>query len=228
MHQRAQAIQAQFSELTSHAHENLSGVRVVRAYRQEGAEIAHFRGAERGVPADEPGPGPGAGTLLPPAAPLGGLSAVVVLYVGGKLVMAGQVTVGEFVAFGVYLGMLVWPMIALGWAVNLVQRGAASMARINQLFREQPAITEPGEPHRTCRPREAGGPWSSTASGSATPARTSVDGCSQDISFTVEPGRSLAIVGATGSGKSTLVDLIVRAYDPDRGACSRRTWMCGS
>ena len=126
VHRRSQAIQAHFSELTSHAHENLSGVRVVRAYRQEEAETAHFLGLSEEYLQKNLGLARVQGLFFPLLTSMGGLSAVVVLYVGGQQVMAGQVTVGEFVAFGVYLAMLVWPMIALGWAVNLVQRGAAS------------------------------------------------------------------------------------------------------
>ncbi len=95
------------------------------------------------------------GLFFPLLTLLGGLSALTVLYAGGRLVMAGTVTVGQFVAFGIYLGMLVWPMIALGWAVNLVQRGAASMGRINQLFREKPAITGADPPR--CPPTRGGG-----------------------------------------------------------------------
>jgi ATP-binding cassette subfamily B protein len=113
--------------------------------------------------------------------------------------------------------MLVWPMIALGWAINLVQRGAASMARINQLFAEPPAITDPAAPEalppaRGPRAVEFRDVWFRY------PGAVERGWVLQTISFRVEPGRSLAIVGATGSGKSTLVDLLVRTYDPDRGA----------
>src|ERR671921_178200 len=146
IHLRSQAIQAQFSELTTHAHENLSGVRVVRAYRQEAAEIEHFRQLSEQYLERNLGLARVQGAFYPLLSLLGGASGLVVLYAGGRLVMAGSVSAGEFVAFGVYLAMLVWPMIALGWAVNLVQRGAASMGRINQLFHEQPAITSPATP----------------------------------------------------------------------------------
>jgi ATP-binding cassette subfamily B multidrug efflux pump len=217
IHQRTQAIQAQFSELTSHAHENLSGVRVVRSYRQEAAEIAHFQGLNETYQERNLNLARVQGAFFPLLSLLGGLSGLTVLYAGGLLVMAGRVSVGEFVAFGVYLGMLVWPMIALGWAVNLVQRGAASMGRINQLFHEGPAITGPVAPVRL--PSASGGRalefqnvWFSY------PGARERGWVLQDITFKVQPGTSLAIVGATGSGKSTLVDLIVRTYDPERGA----------
>jgi ATP-binding cassette, subfamily B, multidrug efflux pump len=216
VHRRTQAIQAHFSDLTSHAHENLSGVRVVRAYRQEDAEIAHFRGLSEEYLQRNLSLARVQGLFFPLLTTMGGLSAVTVLYVGGRLIMAGQVTVGEFVAFGVYLAMLVWPMIALGWAVNLVQRGAASMARINELLREQPAITSPA----------AGLPLPAARGGRTVefdrvwfryPASGERGWVLQDVSFTVEAGKSLAIVGATGSGKSTLVDLLARTHDPTRG-----------
>jgi len=217
MHRRSQEIQAQFSELTSHAHENLSGVRVVRSYRQERAEIAHFRALNDTYLYRNLGLARVQGAFFPLLTLLGGLSGVVILYAGGKLVMAGSVSIGQFVAFGVYLAMLVWPMIALGWAFNLVQRGAASMGRINQLFREDPAITSPPSP--TALPPATGARavefrdvWFSY------PGARERGWVLQDISFRVERGSSLAIVGPTGSGKSTLVDLIVRTYDPDRGA----------
>lgn len=217
IHRRSQAIQAQFSDLTSQAHENLSGVRVVRAYRQERAEIAQFRELSEVYLRKNLKLARVQGSFFPLLTLLGGLSAVVVLYVGGRLIVAGQVTVGEFVAFGVYLAMLVWPMIALGWAVNLVQRGAASMARINQLFRERPAIADPRSP-AVLPPARGGRTVAYQGVWFRYPGTSDRGWALQDVSFRVEAGRSLAIVGATGSGKSTLVDLLVRTYDPDRGA----------
>ena len=158
------------------------------------------------------------GLFFPLLTLLGGLSAVVVLYAGGQLVMSGEVSVGAFVAFGVYLGMLVWPMIALGWAVNLVQRGAASMGRINQLFREPPAITEPNAPAVLPPVTSEGGRTVEFRGVTfAYPGARTRGSVLQEISFRIAAGRSLAVVGATGSGKSTLVDLLVRTYDPDEG-----------
>lgn len=219
VHRRTQAIQAQFSELSSQAHENLSGIRVVRAYRQEQAEIAAFRDLSEEYLGRNLKLARVQGLFFPLLTLLGGLSALVVLYVGGRLVMRGGVSVGEFVAFGVYLGLLVWPMIALGWAVNLVQRGSASMARINELFRHRPAIADPAAPlelpsARGGRAVAYDGVWFRY------PGEADRGWALQDVSFRIEPGRSLAIVGATGAGKSTLVDLLVRTYDVDRGAIS--------
>jgi ATP-binding cassette subfamily B protein len=216
IHRRSQAIQAQFSDLTTQAHENLSGVRVVRAYRQERAEIAQFRELSEVYLGKNLELARVQGLFFPLLTLLGGLSGVVVLYVGGGLVISGSVTVGEFVAFGVYLAMLVWPMIALGWAVNLVQRGAASMARINQLFQEPAAIADPAAAI-DLPPPSRGRAVAFERVWFRYPGAADRGWALQDVTFRVEPGRSLAIVGATGSGKSTLVDLLVRTYDPDRG-----------
>jgi ATP-binding cassette subfamily B multidrug efflux pump len=217
VHRRTQAIQAKFSDLTSQAHENLSGVRVIRAYRQEAAEIAAFRGLSEEYLARNLSLARVQGLFFPLLTLLGGLSALVVLYVGGRLVMENRVTVGEFVAFGVYLGMLVWPMIALGWAVNLVQRGAASMARINELFRQRPAVAGPSAP-RPLPPARGGRVVEFDRVWFRYPGDVARGWALEDVSFRVDAGRSLAIVGATGAGKSTLVDILVRTYDPDRGA----------
>ena len=216
IHHRSQEIQEQFSQLTSHAHENISGVRVVRSYRQENAETEHFRTLNDTYLIRNLGLARVQGAFFPLLTLLGGLSGLVILYAGGQLVIRGSVTVGEFVAFGVYLAMLVWPMIALGWAFNLVQRGAASMGRINQLFAERPAITGAASPVPLpivagSRSVEFRNVWFRY------PGALDRGWVLQDISFKVEAGSSLAIVGPTGSGKSALVDLIVRTYDPERG-----------
>jgi len=192
-------------------------VRVIRAYRQERAETAHFQALNDTYLLRNLGLARVQGAFFPLLSLLGGLSALVILYTGAQLVMRGSVTVGEFVAFGVYLAMLVWPMIALGWAFNLVQRGAASMGRINQIFAERPVITSAASPvslppGTRSRAVEFQGVWFRY------PGAGERGWVLQDISFKVEPGSSLAIVGPTGAGKSTLVDLIARTHDPDLGA----------
>jgi ATP-binding cassette subfamily B protein len=216
IHRRTLEIQNQFGELTNFVHENLSGVRVVRAYRQEHAETAAFRRLNDEYQGRNLSLAKVQGIFYPVLTLFGGLGGAAILYVGGRLVVAGVVSVGAFVAFGVYLAMLVWPMIALGWAINLVQRGAAAMARINQVLDERPAIVSPAAPAPL--PPAAGaralaveGVWFRYPNA---PERGWV---LEDVSFSIAPGRSLAIVGATGSGKTTLVDLFVRTYDPDHG-----------
>ena len=216
IHHRTLDIQNQFGELTNFVHENLSGVRVVRAYRQERAETDAFRRLNEDYRRRNLALAKVQGVFYPVLTLFGGLGAAAVLYVGGGLVLQGEVSVGAFIAFGVYLAMLVWPMIALGWAINLFQRGAASMARINQLLRERPSIVSPSSaaglpPAQGARALTVDGVWFRYPNA---PERGWV---LQDVSFYVAPGRSLAVVGATGAGKSTLVDLLVRTYDPDRG-----------
>jgi len=216
IHRRTLDIQNRFGELTNFVHENLSGVRVVRAYRQERAETEAFRRLNDDYRQRNLGLARVQGVFFPVFSLFGGLAAVVILYVGGKLVLAGTVTVGSFVAFGVYLAMLVWPMIALGWAINLVQRGGAAMARINQIFRERSTIMSPASPAmlppaRGARALTVEGVWFRY------PNAQERGWVLEDVSFHLEPGRSLAVVGATGAGKTTLVDLLVRTYDPDRG-----------
>ena len=216
IHRRSEAIQAQFSALTTHAHEVLSGVRIVRAYRQEAAELGHFRGLNDEYARRNLALARVQGMFHPLLGFLGGLGAVALLHAGGRLVVAGDVTVGEFVAFGVYLATLVWPMIALGWVVSLVQRGAASMGRINELFAHVPAVQSPAEP-RTLPPPRGGRALALDGVWFRYPGAADRGWVLEDISFEVPAGTALAIVGPTGSGKSTLVDLLVRTYDPDRG-----------
>ncbi|MEO8226282.1 MAG: ABC transporter ATP-binding protein, partial [Gemmatimonadota bacterium] len=216
IHRRYESIQAQFSALTTHAHENLSGVRIVRAYRQERAEEAQFQRLNNEYSRRNLALARVQGLFHPLLAMIGGLGAVAVIWIGGKQVIAAQVTVGEFVAFGIYLVTLVWPMIALGWVINLVQRGAASMGRINQLFRESPGITDPAEP-LSLPPATGARALAFEHVWFRYPNAPERGWVLEDISFELAAGQSLAVVGATGSGKTTLADLIVRAYDPDRG-----------
>ncbi len=216
IHRRTLIIQAAFSDLTSAVHENLSGARIVRAYRQEKAEIERFRTINAEYAFRNLSLARVMGAFHPLLGLMGGLGGVAVIWVGGRLVMQGTITEGEYVAFTVYLIMLVWPMIALGWVVNLVQRGAASMGRINALFDTSPAIASPVQPvslppARPARALTFEGVWFRY------PNASDRGWVLQDVSFHLPAGRSLGVVGATGSGKTTLAELIVRAYDPDRG-----------
>ncbi|HEX5817453.1 MAG TPA: ABC transporter ATP-binding protein [Gemmatimonadales bacterium] len=216
VHERSRAIQEQFGTMSTYVQEHLSGVRVVRAYRQERAEERHFgelndEYLKRNLAMAKV---QGAFHALMPL--LGGLGGVIVLFTGGRLVIAGTITAGAFVAFSVYLAMLVWPMIALGWAINLLQRGAAAIQRINELLHQAPAITSPPSPAAL---PAASGARSVTFEDVwfRYPAVRDRGWALQGVAFHVPAGRSLAIVGATGAGKSTVAELLGRAFDPDQG-----------
>jgi ATP-binding cassette, subfamily B, multidrug efflux pump len=218
IHDRFEAVQEHFSTVTTHAQENIAGVRVVRAYRQEAPEIARFGGlndeyVRRNIRLVKLW-----GLMNPGFGLLAGLAGAIVLGFGGTLVVRGQITVGEFVAFGLYLAMLTWPMIALGWVINLFQRAAASMARLNQLFGITPTIQSPSGP-RPVPPAAAGRSIEFRRVGFHYPAPEGEPPrwVLRDISFTVPAGGTLGVVGATGSGKSALIDLIPRLYDPQEG-----------
>jgi ATP-binding cassette, subfamily B, multidrug efflux pump len=216
IHRRTLRIQSAFSDLTSAVHENLSGARIVRAYRQENAEIERFSSINADYASRNLALARVSGAFHPLMALLGGLGAVVVIWIGGRLVIQGTITAGAFVGFGVYLVMLVWPMIALGWVVNLVQRGEASMGRLNELFDSSPAITSPETP-RVLPPAVAARSLAFEGVWFRYPAAHERGWVLQDISFQIPAGGSLGIVGPTGAGKTSLVELITRAYDPERG-----------
>ncbi len=218
IHDRFEAVQEHFSTLTTRAQENLSGARIVRAYRQEAAEIARFGAINEQYLALNMSLVRLWGTLNPLFAFFGGLGAVIVLGAGGALTINGTISVGSFVAFGMYLTMLTWPMIALGWVVNLFQRGEASMGRLVEILDVRPTISgEKPVQHlpqtgsgRTIEFRKVSFHYPSDAAGEPRWVL-------RNVSFSVPAGATLGVVGATGSGKSALIDLIPRIYDPQEG-----------
>jgi ATP-binding cassette, subfamily B, multidrug efflux pump len=221
IHTRFERVQEHFGTLTTRAQENLAGVRIVRAYRQEGAEIARFGALNDEYLAKNMHLVRLYGAMNPAFALLAGLGGVAVLGLGGALVLRGSITVGSFVAFGLYLGILTWPLIALGWVINLFQRGAASMARLNQIFVASPAVTSPAAGRVHHLPPATGGrslEFRRVSFHYPTPPGEDPRWVLRDISFTLPAGGTLGVVGATGSGKSTLIDLIPRLYDPQEGA----------
>ena len=218
IHNRFEEVQEHFSTLTTRAQENVSGVRVVRAYRQEGGEIARFEALNEEYLTKNMRLVRLYGAMNPVLALLAGLGAVAVLGLGGLLVVRGAISVGSFVAFGLYLGILTWPLIALGWVINLFQRGAASMTRLNEIFDARPLVTSAAAP-RTLAPAAAGRTLEFRGVGFhyPTPDGEPVRWALRGVSFTVPAGGTLGVVGATGSGKSALIDLIPRLYDPQEG-----------
>jgi len=218
IHRRFEAVQEHFSTMTTHVQENFSGVRVVRAYRQERAETARFAALNETYLQRNMSLAKLYGAMNPTFGLLAGLSVVVVLGLGGQLVVNGTISVGAFVAFGFYVGILTWPLIALGWVINLFQRGAASMERLLEILDAQAAVRSPDSP-RALPPAQGGRALEFRDVGFHFPAAPGREPrwVLRHVSFRVPAGATLAVVGATASGKSTLIDLIPRLHDPQEG-----------
>src|SRR5579883_82908 len=221
IHRRFEAVQDHFGALTTHAQENLSGTRIVRAYRQEPRELVRFGALNEAYLTKNMSLATLYGAMNPAFSLLAGLAAVVVLGVGGALALRGVITIGEFVMFGIYLSFLTWPLIALGWVINLFERGAASMGRLNEIFAARSAVVEPAHP-RTLPPLAPGVRGRSIEFrhvGFHYPPREGQTPrwVLRDISFTIPAGATLGVVGAIGSGKTALIDLIPRIFDPQEG-----------
>jgi ATP-binding cassette subfamily B protein len=216
IHRRFERIQEQLSDLSAVTQEALAGVRVVRAYRQEQAELERFRVSNEEYVHRNKALIRLQGTFYPSMSVFMGLGALLVLWLGSREVVAGRMTVGELVALNSYLMMLSWPMIAFGWVTNMLQRGMASWKRMLEVLETPPAITD----------AEARGIQSiegriefrnltfrfpSTASGQADAPVL------DDVSAVLPAGKTTAIVGATGSGKSTMLALLPRLHEPPPG-----------
>lgn len=217
IHLRFEDIQQQYSTMSTMVQESLTGMRIVRAYNQEADQAEQFSVHNEEYRARNMSLAQASAAFHPLMGLMAGVGMVIVLWVGGQQVMNEVITIGDYVAFFFYLALLIWPMIALGWVVSLFQRGAASMARLNTILERKPTIVGPaltgivGVPVMAIRGEVEFRDVSFTYPGTE---RTVLDG----ISFRVEPGTTVAIVGPTGSGKSTLVSLIPRLYDPTSGA----------
>jgi ATP-binding cassette subfamily B protein len=213
IHRRFETIQAQLSDISAVAQEALSGVRVVRAYGQEDEELARFERSNAEYLARNRGLIALQGAFFPSMTLFLGFGALLVLWLGSREVILGRITVGELVAFNAYLVMLSWPMIAFGWVTNMLQRGLASWKRMLEVLDAPAAISD----------------------AEATDALQGVAGVRgriefrhltfaygdravlSDVSAVVEPGQTVALVGATGSGKSTLISLLPRLHEPPPG-----------
>jgi len=211
IHERFERIQAMFSDISARAQENFSGARVVRAYVQEEAEIAAFEEANQEYIRRCLKLVRLMGMLWPTLETTLGLAVVLVLWLGGREVLLGRISVGKFVAFNTYMVQLTWPIIALGWVINIFQRGTASMGRINELLIEKPEIID--TPTLDAPQQIVGDIEFRHLSYSYNGAPVL-----HDINLRIPAGSSLAIVGPTGSGKTTLVNLIPRVYDAARGS----------
>jgi ATP-binding cassette subfamily B protein len=212
IHVKAERIQDHLGELSSMVQENLTGVRIVRAYNQEHAQESEFDALNREYLERNMALARTSAVFQPSLAVLTGLGLLAVLWFGGRQAMTGAISSGDFVAFIFYLAMLTWPMIALGWVINLFQRGAASMGRINRIMQAVPAIAEPEAPLDVPRIR---GDVEFRGVSFRYPGTDRL--VLRDVSFRIEAGQTVAIVGPTGSGKSTIIALLTRRYDPADG-----------
>jgi len=227
IHKRFEQIQAQLSDVSAVAQEALAGVRVVRAYRQESTELDRFRRSNleylqrnRRLIALQ-------GFFFPCMSLFLGLGALLVVWLGGREVIRGRITLGQFVAFNAYLTMLAWPMIAFGWVTNMLQRGMASWKRMLEVLDTEPAIRDedarlkPRAPSRLPPLLEREASAERAIRGEiefrdlvfAYGNTTVLD----HVSATIPAGQTVALVGVTGSGKSTLISLLARLHDPPPG-----------
>jgi ATP-binding cassette, subfamily B, multidrug efflux pump len=209
IHDRFEKIQAMFSEISARAQENFSGARLIRAYVQEEAEIKAFEGENQEYIRRSLGLVRLMGMLWPTLEFMLGCAAVLVLWLGGREVLAGHIDFGQYVSFSAYMAQLTWPIIALGYVINLFQRGTASLGRLNEIMQEQPEIKDDtGAQERDI-----------TGEIEFRHLNFSYDGkpVLHDVNLRIPAGSSLAIVGPTGSGKTTLVNLIPRIYDAEPG-----------
>ncbi len=210
IHRRFERIQAMFSDISAKAQENFSGARLIRAFAQEEAEIASFETANREYIKRSLHLVRLMAMLWPTLEFVLGLSLMITLLVGGHEVVAHRISVGQFTAYMVYMVQLTWPMIAVGWVVNLFQRGTASVVRIDELLKQQPSIAD--EPSAQDIP--VTGEIEFRNLSFAYPGGPPV---LENINLHIPAGSSLAIVGPTGSGKSTLVGLLPRLHDAPAG-----------
>jgi len=211
IHDRFEKIQEMYSRLTEKVRENLSGVRVIRAFGQEDAEMAEFDRMNREFVRKNQGLIWITSMMWPAMALLFALAFMLIMVAGGRHVLAGKISVGTFAAFNVYVLYLIWPIIAVGWVMNLLQRGLASLGRLNTIFKAQPDIDDRDVPPRPLQAIQGEIEFRSLS------FRYNGRPILKNVNLHIPAGKTVAIVGATGSGKSTLVSLIPRLYDAPPG-----------
>ena len=211
LHKAYEGIQAKYADITSKVQENLSGIRVVKAYVQESRELETFQNLNRDYISKNLAMSKTRGAMWAGMTLLVGAGSLIVLWFGGRLVMQEQISLGDFVAFFAYLGNLTWPMIALGWVINLIQQGTASMGRMNRVFEMEPEIRDDARTHLEIQQLAGEIEFRNVSFAyNGTPVL-------KNINLKIKKGMTLAIVGPTGSGKSTLINLVPRLIEAKEG-----------
>jgi ATP-binding cassette subfamily B protein len=214
IHRLFERVQEKFASINARAQENLSGIRVVKAYARENYETQEFATASSDYVDANMRLFRVQSLLHPLLATIAGLGMLAILLFGGRMVINGSITLGTFVAFNGYLTMLVFPVIAAGWVMNMNEQGLASMQRINAVMAESPEITDAAS-RSDAIPADASVRFEDVAfSYTRNDDRSAVV---KNISFEIKDGETLAIVGPTGSGKTTIISLLMRLYDPTHG-----------
>jgi len=212
IHDRFESIQKLFSGISNRVQENLSGVRVIRAYVQERAELDHFEQVNQAYIRENLRLARISGLFNPLLTALVGMAFLLVLWMGGLRLAEHKITLGSFVMFNTYMGMLVWPMIAMGWVANLMERGRASLSRVREILEEHPAIAAPLSPRPLPEPLRGEIEFHGVA------VQYGERHALARVNLRIPAGATVAIVGHTGSGKTTLAQLIPRLTDPTAGA----------
>lgn len=211
LQRRYRLVQDQFGQVSTYAQENFSGIRVVKAFVQEDLEIESFGRTNEEYVTRNLSYVRLSGIMWPLMTVVVGIAMALVLYVGGTEVAKREITIGEFVQFNAYLAMLSWPMISLGWVINMFQQGAASMGRVMEVMNRAPAIRDSG---RTLGSSSIQGGIKFVDVG----VKYSDVQIVHNVSFSVDQGSTVAIVGMTGVGKTTLMSLVPRVLEVDEGA----------
>jgi len=213
VHSRSERLQEQYSSLTSRVQEALSGIRVLKAYTRERAEAEAFEGESDAYRARTLDLALVDAAWRPVFLLLVGLSQIIVVWVGGRLVMEGAITIGNIAEYIIYVALMTWPVASLGFVITMVQRASASMIRLNHIFDAEPDIADSERTDPSIQQIEGAIAFDHVSFRYEAEGETVL----QDINFEIPAGQTLAIVGRTGAGKSTLVEMIPRLLDPDRG-----------
>jgi ATP-binding cassette subfamily B protein len=212
MHRRYREVQGAFSDLTEVVRERFAGIRIVKAYNLQSFETKKVEGKSEAYVNKNLGLVKIVGSFFPMMLLFSNISLAIVLYFGGRQAILFTITPGDFVAFISYLGILTWPMMALGWVTNLIQRGRASLDRLDKILQIKPEIAD--LPDAKPANRIKGGIIFKDVSFSY---KYGVFPVLSDIDINLEPGKILGVVGPPGSGKTTFLSLIPRLYDVSRG-----------